>query len=76
MWDHQNPFQAQALPNKCLGKVYFHFQLYKTTYHGSRAPDQHHGGLGRMGEGKNGLTDPNIAMHSRDLKETNSTYWF
>ena len=27
-------------------------------------PDQHHGGPGRVGDGKNGLTGPNIAMHS------------
>ena len=39
-------------------------------------PDQHHGGPGRKKDGKNGLTSPNIAMHSRDLKETNSTYCF
>ena len=39
-------------------------------------PDQHHGGPGRVGDGRNGLTGPNIAVYSRDLKETNSTYYF
>ena len=38
-------------------------------------PDQHHGGPGRVGDGRNGLTGPNIAMHSRDLKETHSLLW-
>ena len=40
------------------------------------APDQHHGGPGRIMDGRNGLTGPNRAMHSRDLKGTNSTYCF
>ena len=35
----------------------------------AEAPDQHHGGPGRMGDGRNGLTGPNIAMPSRDLKK-------
>ena len=39
-------------------------------------PDQHHGGPGRVGDGRNGLTGTNIAMHGRDLKETNSAYCF
>ena len=42
----------------------------------AEAPNQHHGGPGRVGDGRNGLTGPNIAMHSKDLKETNSTYCF
>ena len=42
----------------------------------AEAPDQHHGGPGRIMDGRNGLTGPNIAMHSRDLKGTNSTYCF
>ena len=42
----------------------------------AEAPDQHHGGPGRIVDGRNGLTGPNIAMHSRDLKGTNSTYCF
>ena len=33
-----------------------------------------HGGPGQVGDGRNDLTGPNIAMHSRDLKGTNSTY--
>ena len=40
----------------------------------AEAPDPHHGGHGRVGDGRNGLTGPNIAMDSRELKETNSTY--
>ena len=42
----------------------------------AEAPDQHHGDPGRVGDGRNGLTGPNIAMHGRDLKETISTYCF
>ena len=42
----------------------------------AEAPDPHHGGPGRVRDGRNGLTGPNIAMYSRDLKGTNSTYCF
>ena len=42
----------------------------------AEAPDPHHDGPGRVGDGRNGLTGPNIAMHSRDLKGTNFTYCF
>ena len=42
----------------------------------AEAPDQNHGGPGRVGDGRNGLTGPNIPMHSRDLKEANSIYCF
>ena len=42
----------------------------------AEAPDKHHGGPGRVEDGRNGLTGPNIAMHSRSLKETHSTYCF
>ena len=37
---------------------------------------QHHGGLGRLEDGKNGLTAPNTVGLRGDLKETNSIYCF
>ena len=42
----------------------------------AEALDQHHGGLGRLEDGRNGLTAPNIARLGGDLKETNSTNCF
>ena len=38
--------------------------------------DQYHGGLGRLEDGKNGLTAPDIVRLRGDLKETNSTCCF
>ena len=42
----------------------------------AEVPDQHHGGLGHLEDGRNGLTAPNIVRLGGDLKETNSTYCF
>ena len=42
----------------------------------AEALDQHHGGLGRLVDDRNGLTAPNIFRLGGDLKETNSTYCF
>ena len=37
----------------------------------AEALDQHHGGLGRLEDGRNGLTAPNIVRLRGNLKETN-----
>ena len=42
----------------------------------AEAPDQHHGGLGCLEDGRNGLTAPNIVRLGGGLKETNSTHCF
>ena len=42
----------------------------------AEVPDQLHGGLGCLEDGRNGLTAPNIVRLGGDLKETNSTYCF
>ena len=42
----------------------------------AETPDQHHGGLGRLEDGKNGYTAPNVVGLIGDLKETNSTHCF
>ena len=42
----------------------------------AEAPDQHHGGLGRLEDGRIGLTGPNIVKLGGDWKETNSIYCF
>ena len=42
----------------------------------AEAPDQHHGGLGRLENDRNGLTAPNIVRLGGDLKETNYTCCF
>ena len=42
----------------------------------AKVPDQHHGGLGPLEDGRNGLNAPNIVRLGGPLKETNSTYCF
>ena len=42
----------------------------------AEAPGKHHGGLGRLEDGRNGLTAPYIVRLEGDLKETNYTFWF
>ena len=42
----------------------------------AEAPDQHHGGLGHLEDGRIGLTAHNIVRHGGDFKETFSTFCF
>ena len=35
----------------------------------AKAPDLHHGGLGHLEDGRNGLTAPNIVRLGGDLKK-------
>ena len=42
----------------------------------AEAQNQRHSGLGRLEDGRNGLTSPNIVRLGGELKETNSTYCF
>ena len=42
----------------------------------AEAPDQHHGGLGHLEDGKNCLIAPNIVRRGGSLKETHSTDCF
>ena len=69
MWDPKIHFRP------CLISALVRFILI-FSYVVAEAPDQHHGGPGRIMDGRNGLTGPNRALHSRDLKGTNSTYCF
>ena len=51
------------MPNKCLGKVYL---ILGPPTMVAEVPDQHHGGLGRLEDGRNGLTAPNIVRLGGD----------
>ena len=59
-----------------LVRFYLIFSLIGPPTMVAETPDQHHGGLGRLEDGRNGLTAPNIVRLGGDLKEANSTYCF
>ena len=59
-----------------LVRFYLIFSLIGPPTMVAEAPDQQHCGLGRLEDGRNGLTAPNIVRLGGDLKGTNSTYCF
>ena len=59
-----------------LVRFYLIFSLIGPPTMVAEAPGQHYGGLGRLEDGRNGLTDPNIVRLGGDLNKTNSSYCF
>ena len=75
-WTIKILFRHRSCLISVLVRFYLIFSLIGPSTMVAEVPNQHHGSFGRLEDGRNGLTAPNIVKLGGKLKETNSTYYF